>query len=117
MGLENLVCFFRKRIASSLERQSPRGGRFLEVGSGRGTLLGELAQKGWDATGTELCRHLAEATKRQLGVKVYGVSNLETCSFESGYFDLILCYYVFEHLLDPTETLIEIRRIIRPRVI
>jgi 2-polyprenyl-3-methyl-5-hydroxy-6-metoxy-1,4-benzoquinol methylase len=114
VGLEDLVCFFRRRLANSLERQFPRKGRVLEVGSGRGNLLGELAKRGWDTKGTEFSSHLAEATIRQFGVKVYAVPNLEACSFETGYFDLILCYHVLEHLPNPIETLLEMRRIIKP---
>jgi SAM-dependent methyltransferase len=114
MGLENLVCFFRRRLANSLERDFPKRGRILEVGSGRGTVLAELARGGWEATGTEFSTHLAEATISQFGVKVYAVPNLEACGFQTGYFDLILCYHVLEHLPNPIETLIEIRRIIKP---
>jgi SAM-dependent methyltransferase len=114
MGLESLVYFFRRRLAKSLDREFSERGRILEVGSGRGRLLGELARRGWDATGTELSTHLAEATTRKFGVKVYAVPNLEACGFQAGYFDLILCHHVLEHLLNPLETLVEMHRIIKP---
>jgi 2-polyprenyl-3-methyl-5-hydroxy-6-metoxy-1,4-benzoquinol methylase len=113
-GLEKVVHLFRRRLADRVSCQFPGGGRVLEVGSGRGTLLAELAKRGWQAVGTEYSTALAEASLNNLGVTVFPTPDLRQCQFESGSFNAVICYHVVEHLTAPLETLTEIRRIIHP---
>jgi SAM-dependent methyltransferase len=114
-GLERVVHFFRQRVANQICQQFPQPGQILEVGSGRGTLLAELAQRGWQAVGTEYSTSLAEASFNNLGVKVFPTPNLSDCNFEAGAFQVVVCYHVLEHLPNPLETLTEIRRILQPQ--
>jgi SAM-dependent methyltransferase len=114
-GLEWAVHFFRQRLAEQIDGRFARPGRALEVGSGRGTLLAELARRGWQAVGTEYSAALAEASINNLGVQVYPAPDLRDCMFEAGSFDVAVCYHVLEHLPDPLETLREIRRVLQPQ--
>ncbi len=113
-ALERIVQWFRERIADSLCSRYPAPGRVLEVGSGRGTLLAELAKRGWQAFGTEFSSTMAEASTNSFGVTVYPTPDLRDCRFESGSFDVVICYHVLEHMPNPLETLKEMRRIISP---
>jgi 2-polyprenyl-3-methyl-5-hydroxy-6-metoxy-1,4-benzoquinol methylase len=113
-GLEKVVGLFRQRLADNIYQQFPTPGKILEVGSGRGTLLAELARRGWQATGTEYSSALAVTSINYLGVSVFPAPNLLDCQFETATFQVVVCYHVLEHLPNPLETLIEIRRIIHP---
>jgi SAM-dependent methyltransferase len=113
-GLEQVVQFFRRQLADKICRQFPVPGKILEVGSGRGTLLAELAGRGWQATGTEYSTSMAESSLNNLGIRVYPAPNLQDCQFETATFQVVVCYHVLEHLPYPLETLTEIRRIIAP---
>lgn len=112
--IENVVDLFRKRLGNKIDSYFPNRGRILEVGSGRGTLLYEMAEKGWTAMGTEYSENLAEEVKNAIGVRVYPTPELKDCGFPDNYFDVVLCYHVLEHLPDPIDTLGEIHRIIQP---
>lgn len=114
-AIEKVVHFFRKRLADKIDSNFLHSGRILEVGSGRGTLLSELAEKGWTAIGTEYSETLAKGVTNALGVRVYPTPDLKYCGFPDKYFDVVICYHVLEHLPDPIRTLNEIRRIIHPQ--
>ena len=114
-GLEKVVRFFRQQLADKICQQYPGRGRVLEVGSGRGTLLAELVRRGWQAVGTEYSVEMAQASFNNLGVKVFPAPDLLQCQFESGSFEVVVCYHVLEHLPTPLETLSEISRIIHPK--
>lgn len=111
--IEKVVHFFRKRLADKIDSSFSHSGRILEVGSGRGTILSEMAEKGWTAIGTEYSEKLARGVADSMGVRVYPTPNLKECRFPDNYFDVVLCYHVLEHLPDPFLTLTEIQRIIR----
>ena len=112
--LEHVVQYFRKQLADRISSRYPNGGRILEVGSGRGTLLSEMSRKGWSAVGTEYSASLAKSTGDSFGVFVYPTPDLRDCNFPDRYFDVVVCNHVLEHLTDPIGTLIEIRRILNP---
>ena len=113
--IERVVHFFRKRLAEKIDSHFPSGGRVLEIGSGRGSLLSELAEKGWTAVGTEYSENLVREVADTPGVKVYPTPKLQDCNFPDQYFNVIICYHVLEHLPDPIRTLREIHRIIDPQ--
>ena len=110
-SLEKVVQYFRTRIADAVTSHFDMAGRVLEVGSGRGTLLAELARRGWEAFGTEYSASMAETTVNNFGVTVYNTPNLADCQFPDEHFDVIICYHVLEHMPEHQETLREMRRI------
>jgi 2-polyprenyl-3-methyl-5-hydroxy-6-metoxy-1,4-benzoquinol methylase len=112
--LEKIVQWFRNRLADKISKHTKGPGKVLEIGSGRGTLLAELAKRGWGAYGTEFSDTLAEASTNSLGVTVYTAPDLRDCNFEDGFFDVIICYHVLEHMPNPAESLKEMERIISP---
>ena len=112
--LEKIVHNFRRILASRISNQYPDGGRLLEIGSGRGTLLAEMSNKGWETIGTEYSDSLAESVQKEFNIEIYPTPNLTDCKFPDEFFEVIVCYHVLEHLNDPFGTLIEIKRILKP---
>lgn len=110
--VEWAVRFVAIRRVRFLARRVPRGGRVLDVGCGRGTLLSELADRGFEVHGTEVSRAAVEGADPRTEIRI--ASNLGEADYPENFFDLVILWHVLEHLPDPRETLREIRRILRP---
>jgi len=90
------------------------GARVLEIGSGRGTLLGELRRRGVHAVGIEPNASLAiDAVRRTPPLPVARMSG-DRLGFADARFDLVLSFDVFEHIADSDAHLSEVRRVLRP---
>lgn len=90
----------------------PPGGRFLDVGCGRGVLLSSLADRGFEAHGVE--RSAAAATGADPRARIRIVSDLAAAAYPDAHFDAIVIWHVLEHLRDPAATMREMARILRP---
>ena len=112
-NLEKIIYYFRKKLANRIFDQYPEGGRILEIGTGRGTLLAEMSSNGWETFGTEYSDSLAESVENEFNIRIYPTPNLEDCDLPDKFFDVIVCYHVLEHLPDPSGTLYEVKRILR----
>lgn len=91
-----------------LEPLLSRGGRLLDIGCGRGTLLKLAHAAGFEADGIE--------RPSPVGHTVPGVlyKSLPECNFPDDHFQVVVLWHVLEHLPHPVETLREIRRILKP---
>jgi SAM-dependent methyltransferase len=95
-----------------LARQTGGAGRLLDVGCGAGALLDVARDEGWDAHGQDIAAPgVAEARAR--GHRVC-LGPLRECGLEAESFDAATMIEVIEHLVDPRETLAEVRRLLRP---
>lgn len=112
--LEFIVQQFRRHLAKRISVKFPSGGRILEIGSGRGTLLAVMEEMGWEAIGTEYSDTLAKVVQNKFGIHVFPTPKLQDCKFPNQHFDVIVCYHVLEHLPNPIDTVNEIRRILHP---
>jgi 2-polyprenyl-3-methyl-5-hydroxy-6-metoxy-1,4-benzoquinol methylase len=91
----------------------PPGARVLDVGSGYGTLLSALAQRGYRMLGLELSS-VRTAVSRQLnGVRVIE-GDVYRLPAAGGPFDAITFIHVLEHLTRPVEALRALRERLRP---
>jgi 2-polyprenyl-3-methyl-5-hydroxy-6-metoxy-1,4-benzoquinol methylase len=95
-----------------LERHA-RKGRALDIGSGDGRFLLCLKRRGWDVKGCELIERMAEYQRTKLGIETKAC-DLIAASYPAEHFDAITLWSVLEHLYDPFDTLVEIRRIMKP---
>jgi 2-polyprenyl-3-methyl-5-hydroxy-6-metoxy-1,4-benzoquinol methylase len=90
---------------------SPKG-KFMDVGCGGGLVLAIAKQYGWDVTGLEIdAEAVKAANKKNLNVFEGGYEKLDNyvdC------FDLIYCAHVLEHVYDPKEMLIKIKKSLKP---
>jgi SAM-dependent methyltransferase len=92
-------------------RQLGGPGLALEIGCGDGWMLRALRAHGWRVIGTERARESAAfaAGVNRLPVFVGGPAALRTARF-----DVIVLFQVLEHLAEPTDTLAECARLLRP---
>ena len=92
-----------------LERLLSPGGRLLDIGCGRGTLLTLARASGFEALGIERAS--------PVGHSIPGIlyKSLPECNFPNSHFQLVVLWHVLEHLPDPVTTLREIHRILQPR--
>jgi len=85
-----------------------QGGRLLDIGCGRGTLLGLARASGFEAYGLE--------RPSTVGHSIPGIlyKSLPECNFPDGHFQVVVLWHVLEHLPDPVAMLREISRILQP---
>ena len=89
-----------------------RPGDFLDVGCGAGEYMLKMRALGWRVYGVEPVLAGADAG-RALGLDIRNAS-LNRAGFNEKSFDYVRLNHSFEHLTNPLETLLEIRRILRP---
>ncbi len=103
-----------KRVASCKEEldyiNGLPPGKVLDVGCGLGFLLSGIDDS-WDKHGVEISEYGAKHAQ-QFGKVLCGV--LRAADYESDSFDVVLCYHVIEHMKNPIDELIEMKRILKP---
>jgi SAM-dependent methyltransferase len=87
--------------------------RYLEVGCGSGASVRAAADLGWQATGCDIDPELIRTGVEQHGADLRCVPLLQA-GLDAASFDFIRLRDVIEHLPDPYESLLEIRRLLRP---
>jgi SAM-dependent methyltransferase len=96
-----------------------RGARVLEVGVGLGTDFLQWVRAGAKAYGVDLTIEGIKHARRRLelcGLRAQGlmVADAELLPFPEGAFDLVYCWGVIHHAVDPRKAFQEIIRVCRP---
>ena len=113
MRAESRIEFYERRLAR-IEMELGRKGTLLEIGCGAGHFLKLAQDSGWNVFGTELSKPFHEHATKTFGLHdVRRAFSLADCDFPAESFDVIYSAHVFEHLLDPMGTLLEVRRLIK----
>lgn len=113
--LEFLVKKFREYRANVIIKNTTDSpGRVLDIGCGRGLMLGTLKKQGWETIGTEQSEISSQYAREVLGIPVKVTTDLKSCNFPDNHFDAISLWHVLEHFPDPVDTLREIQRILKP---
>ncbi len=99
-------------ILDRLKRLRKRG-RLLDIGCASGFLLDEARKSGWETDGVEISRWAAAYAREKFGLRVF-VGKLRKANFPDHFFDAVIMKDTIEHLTNPRDTLIEIRRILKP---
>jgi 2-polyprenyl-3-methyl-5-hydroxy-6-metoxy-1,4-benzoquinol methylase len=94
------------------EQYAPKG-RWLDVGCGAGFLLGLTLARGIDAQGLELDLDRAARAREAAQTTVF-THPLEELNLPADSYAAVTMVNVFSHLISPTETLKEVRRILMP---
>lgn len=90
-----------------------RPGAFLDLGCGSGSTVHAAAQAGWEAVGIDIDPALVEMGRRQLGVDVR-CGTLPDPALPGDHYAFIRLRDVIEHLPNPREVLVEVRRLLAP---
>lgn len=110
--VESLVRWVGQRHVSFLLRSLPRGARVLDVGCGRGVVLGALADRGIEVHGVEVDADATRGADPRAHIRI--APRLADAGYAADSFDEVLIWHVLEHLHDPRGTLEEVHRILRP---
>ena len=97
--------------AARLGKQ-PTEVEMLDVGCSSGALLRVAGDLGFAVYGVEPAT-AAASTARTLGFEVFD-GLLEEAAYTDNRFDLVTLFEVIEHLTEPADLLLEIRRILKP---
>ena len=85
-------------------------GRVLDIGCSLGYFVEAANARGWQASGVEISPYASEEA-RKLGLDVR-TGTLEEASYADGSFDCVTMWDVLEHVPDPTQHMLEVRRIL-----
>ncbi len=85
----------------------------LDVGCAFGYFLEAASSRGWRTLGVEISAYAAEAARNRAGGIVH-TGALESAALEASTVDVVVMWDALEHTLDPSATLREARRILRP---
>ena len=98
-------------IRERLSKFTVMKGRLLDIGCGGGVFIHTFLQNfsGWTACGVEPTPAFAELAGRRLNQPVIAGS-YRSRLFEGKVFDLIMINQVLEHVVDPVEFLMEVRK-------
>lgn len=86
--------------------------RLFDFGCGAGGFLLEAKKAGWDVMGLELNKDLARFVTEEYEIPVFQ-GLVDDPSFADERFDIVLSAQVFEHLLDPRQTLLDLKEHLR----
>jgi len=110
---------YRRRRAFRLRRGDARlkrielltkPGRLLDIGCSLGYFVEAANARGWTASGVEISPYAAQEA-RDLGLDVK-TGILEDAGYADGSFDCVTMWDVLEHVPDPTQHMLEVRRIL-----
>ena len=84
------------------------GRKLLDFGCGAGGFLREARAAGFQVQGLELNRALANYVREELGIETFQ-GLITDQAFADEKFNIVISSQVFEHLVDPRATLLEVR--------
>jgi SAM-dependent methyltransferase len=96
----------------SARRYLDKGRRLLDVGCGYGFFLNLAKDQGWKVYGVELSEDACQFAQKKLELDIF-CGGLKEASFPSDYFDAVTLWNVLDHMTDPQQQLLEIRRILK----
>lgn len=108
--------FLKKLLFFNISTKDPtfsNPGRMLDIGSGSGSFMYAMREKGWETYGVEVNAAAAELGRKSAGLEIIS-GNLLDAAFPENHFDYIRLNHSFEHIVNPNEVLTEIYRILRP---
>lgn len=89
-------------------------GKILEIGCGDGDLLFSLKKRGFQTYGVDVSRKACLLAEKKVGKNVFNCE-VTDCDFPPKFFDVIVLNHSFEHVGSPTDSLKEIKRILKDK--
>jgi 2-polyprenyl-3-methyl-5-hydroxy-6-metoxy-1,4-benzoquinol methylase len=101
------------RCLDIIERFAPGKGDLLDIGTAGGSFLSVAQKRGWQVSGCEPNRWLADWGKQNYGVHIHP-GTIFDMQLNDGSFDVVTLWDVLEHTPDPKAVLQECYRILKP---
>jgi 2-polyprenyl-3-methyl-5-hydroxy-6-metoxy-1,4-benzoquinol methylase len=99
--------------ATLARRYGRRGSRLLEVGSGLGHLVGQLADT-FETYGMDLNHWAVRESKAVAGQTALQTASAQELPFKNGAFQVVIIKHIVEHLPAPEKAIAEIGRVTEP---
>jgi 2-polyprenyl-3-methyl-5-hydroxy-6-metoxy-1,4-benzoquinol methylase len=90
------------------------GGDLLDIGTATGLLLEVAREQGFEPYGIEISDYAAGLVTAKFGAARIHHGTLQTAPFGEGRFSAITMTDLLEHVADPLDTLLRVRRLLRP---
>ncbi|MBI5145297.1 MAG: class I SAM-dependent methyltransferase [Candidatus Omnitrophica bacterium] len=100
------------RNLNIIERVTGKRGRILDIGSGKGEFLALAKKRGWEAFGVEPAQNFAHYAADKYNLDIQNVT-LEEANFPYDYFDVVTLNMVLEHIENPHELLVRIKKVLK----
>jgi SAM-dependent methyltransferase len=110
--IEWLVRLVGTRHIGFLSRNLSAGAKVLDVGCGRGVLLGELANRGFEVHGQEISAEAARGADPRAEIRV--AASVADADYPDSSLDEVIIWHVLEHLPDPRASLEAVHRALKP---
>lgn len=94
-----------------IEDIKPKG-NFLDIGTNIGFFLRHTCGKKWNVFGVEPSPTLSDMARKYFGLNVK-TAYLDEANFQDNFFDVVTMTDVFEHIVDPKNILLQIRRVLK----
>jgi len=88
--------------------------KILEIGCGIGSVVEELAKKGYDVTGTDISAAAIDYGKKKYPQIRLEVQAAEALPYDDGIYDVVLSFDLFEHIFQIDKHLWQVHRILKP---
>jgi 2-polyprenyl-3-methyl-5-hydroxy-6-metoxy-1,4-benzoquinol methylase len=102
-----------ERSLGVIEQTLGRKGTLLDIGTAAGAFVATAKRAGWDASGCEPNKWLAEWGSRHYGITIRQGHVFEQ-DFEPGTFDVVTLWDVIEHTPDPAAVIERCRTLLKP---
>lgn len=96
-----------------VEREIPKVGRILDVGTAGGSFLLAAKKRGWEVAGCEPNQWLAKWGKDNYGIDIFA-GTIFDMKLDDSSFDVVTLWDVLEHTPDPKTVLLECQRVLKP---
>jgi 2-polyprenyl-3-methyl-5-hydroxy-6-metoxy-1,4-benzoquinol methylase len=110
--IERLVRLIGARHIGFLSGGLRAGSRVLDVGCGRGVVLGALADRGLEVHGVEQSAEAARGADPRAEIRI--AARLDQAGYAPEFLDEIIIWHVLEHLDDPRAFFREAHRLLAP---
>jgi SAM-dependent methyltransferase len=111
--IEQLQRSMYTRRAKKVEQTLGATGRVLDIGCGPGFLLRAFQERGWDVQGTEFSENSAAHARDVLKLPVL-TGDVTELQLGAASFDAVVMWHVLEHVAEPSQTIAEVARLLRP---
>lgn len=110
-SIEEIQHEFKPQL-KKIRRFAPQG-KFLEIGCAGGATLAVAKAYGYNEYGVEFSESMAQWGRQHLGVRIFS-GMLEQQQFAENFFDVVYMGDVIEHIVNPLELLLEVKRVLKP---